>query len=238
MAKAKAVPASTKVSLAGELVLGALIAELVGTFILTFAVLNTTGNAIVAAITVLILVLMLSRLSGGHINPAVTISLLVTRQITWVRALGYLVAQFLGAMLAVVVASNFLAGVTDQMTGEAAKVFHVTVSGDWKPFFAEMIGAVIFGFGVSAAVFGKKEGFDAAFTIGGALLLGLIIATSGSNAILNPAVALGAGALDFKNIWGPLAYGLAPLIGAAVGAFLYKLLQSDITLVGTKATKE
>src|SRR5687768_3175201 len=101
MAKTKPAALSTpkRGQLSGELVLGALIAELLGTFILTFAVLNTQGNAIIAAITVLILVLMLSKLSGGHINPAVTVGLWATRQISWVKALSYLVAQFLGAML-------------------------------------------------------------------------------------------------------------------------------------------
>src|SRR5690349_7131389 len=81
-----------------NLPLGALVAELVGTFILTMAVLNTQGNVIVAAVTVIILVLMLASLSGGYVNPAVTIGMWVTRQITPLRAVGYIIAQFLGAM--------------------------------------------------------------------------------------------------------------------------------------------
>ena len=230
MAKAKAAPANTKLSLGGELALGALIAELVGTFILTIAVLNTQGNAIVAAVTVIVLVLVLGKLSGGHINPAVTVGLWATRQISAVRALGYLVAQFLGAMLAVVVASRFLTG--SEVPGMA--LFSIQATGDWKPFFGELIGALVFGFGVAAATFGKKEGFDAAFTIGGALLLGLIVAASGSSAILNPAVALGVGALDTKHLWGTVAYGVGPLLGASLGALLYKLLQSDIAMGGSK----
>lgn len=229
MAKTNAT-ASKKVSLGSELALGALVAELVGTFVLTYAVLNTQGNAIIAAVTVLILVLMLAKLSGGHINPAVTISLWATRQISWVKALGYLVAQFLGAMLAVVIASRFIEGVVDPMTGEQMKLFAVQAKDEWKPFFAELVGAIIFGFGVAAAVLGKKEDFAAAFTIGGALLIGLVVAISGSNGILNPAVALGVGGLDVKHWLGVMAYGLGPVIGAAAGAWLYKLLQSDITL--------
>jgi len=232
MAKAKAEPAATMTTraLSGELALGALVAELVGTFALTFAVLNTTGNAIVAAITLLVLVLILGKLSGGHVNPVVTVGLLVTRQIGWVKAVGYLIAQFLGAMLAVVVASHFITGTTDPYTGAPAKLFAVAVSGDWKPFFAELIGALVFGFGAASAIIGKKEGYEAAFTVGGALLVGLIIATAGSSAILNPAVALGVGALDLKNMWGLWSYALAPVIGGSAGMLLYKLLQNDITL--------
>lgn len=230
MAKVKAVPATTRLSLA-DISVGSLVAELVGTFILTVAILNTQGNAIVAAVTVIVLVLMLGRLSGGHINPAVTVALWATRQISAMRAVSYLLAQFLGAMLAVVVASRFLTG--SEMPGMA--LFSIQATGEWKPFFGEMIGGLVFGFGVAAAALGKKEGFDAAFTIGGALLLGLIVAASGSSAILNPAVALGLGALDTKHLWGTFAYGLGPVLGAVAGALLYKLLQSDVSLLGRKA---
>jgi glycerol uptake facilitator-like aquaporin len=216
-AKATAMPAMKMSPLGGELAIGALIAELVGTFALTFAVLNTTGNAIVAAITLLVLVLMLAKLSGGHVNPGITVGLLVTKQISWVKAAGYIIAQLLGAMLAVVVASKFIAGTIDQNTGAAAKVFQVVVSGDWKPFFAELVGSVIFGLGAASVFLGKKEGYEAAFTIGGSLLVGLILATAGSSAILNPAVALGVGALDLRNMWGLWSYALAPVIGVSVG---------------------
>jgi glycerol uptake facilitator-like aquaporin len=92
-----------------------------------------------------------------------------------------------------------------------------------------MIGAIILGFGVAAAWIGRKESFEAAFTIGGALLLGLVIGLASSASILNPAVALGVGALDVSKHWlGIVAYGLGPIIGATAGAWLYKLLQSDI----------
>jgi aquaporin Z len=229
MAKAKAEPLA-KFASGNDLALGALLAELIGTFALTFTVLNTSGNAIVAAFTVLILVLLLSKLSGGHINPAVTISQLVTKQISWKKAVGYLIAQFLGAMLAVVIASQFMNGTTDQYTGEAAKLFSVTVVSGWKTFFAEFVGALIFGFGIGSVILGKKEGYEAAFSIGGALLLGLIVATSGSAAILNPAVALGLGALDIKNWWGLVSYALAPVLGAAGGALLYRMLQLDLRI--------
>lgn len=234
MAKAKPAESSTKQgSLINNLALGALIAELVGSFILAFAVLNTGGNAIVAGITVLVLVLALSKLSGGHINPAVTVSLFVTKQIGWKKMIAYLLAQFIGAMLAVVVASAFIAGnaSTDPNTGltGAAKIYSVAVTGTWKPFFAEFVGAIVFGLGIASVAFGKKEGYEAAFTIGGALLIGLIIATAGSSAILNPAVALSVGALDPKNMWGLIDYALAPILGASIGALLYRLLQMDLS---------
>ncbi len=220
-----------------QLPLGALLAEMVGTFILTYAVLMTGGNAILAAFTFIILVLMLSKLSGGHMNPIITVGLLLSKRIHWTKALGFVLVQFLGAMLAVVIANRFIAGTEATDIYQQSQLYTVTVTGEWKPFFGELIGSLVFGFGVAAAIFGKKDGFDAAFTIGGSLMLGLVIATSGSSAILNPAVALGVGALDLKNIWGPLAYALAPVIGGVAGMMLYNLLQLDIDLLKTKSTK-
>lgn len=227
--KAKTTANASGSSLLAELNLGALMAELLGTFILTAAVLNISGNAIIAAIAVIILVLVLSKLSGGHINPAITIGLLATKQISWVKAVGYIVAQLLGAMLAVIVAGQFIAGSTD-MYGQTAELYKVTVTGEWKPFFAELLGGLILGLGVASVFQGKKEGLDAGFAIGGAYLVALIVATSGSTAIVNPALALAEGALDTKSMWGIWAYALAPVLGVAAGTLLYKLLQSDIRL--------
>ncbi|MGH7196604.1 MAG: aquaporin [Candidatus Saccharimonadales bacterium] len=208
-----------------ELRLGALFAELIGVFVLTVAVLNTGGNVIVAALAVLVLVLALSKLSGGHVNPVVTLSLLATRQMSPWRAVGYLVAQTLGAMLALIVVTQFVLSGTTQLGAEVFKVQELT--GDWKPFFAEALGGLVFGFGVAAAFLGRKEGYDAAFTIGGALLLALLVATLGSAAIVNPAVALGLSAYT-GNLWSVAAYALGPVVGGIAGAWLYKLLQRDV----------
>lgn len=217
---------SKKLVMWDELQPGALSAELIGTFILATAVLMTSGNVIFAALTVVILVLVLGKLSGAHINPAVTIALLATRNISAVKAFGFIVAQLFGALLAFVVASKFAA--TADPTYMSTEVFKAAeLMGTWRPFWAELLGATLFGFGVSSAVLGKKEGFDAAFTVGGSLLVGLVVASIGSGAVLNPAVALGISAYT-NNGWSIAVYALAPVLGATAGAWLFKLLQSDI----------
>jgi glycerol uptake facilitator-like aquaporin len=232
------VGASRRSGVASELVLGALVAELVGTFILTFALLNTGGNVIIGGVVVMVLVMALSRLSGGHVNPAVTLAMAATRQISVIKAAGYIVAQVLGAMLALVIMTQFVhATPADATTGQAASVYTVAnVTGQWRPFFAEVIGGLVFGLGAAGAVLGRKNSHESGFIIGGALLVGLIIASVGSSAILNPAVAVGLSAYHFENWWSVMAYGIAPLIGVTAGAWLYKLLQWDVT--GKKTAEE
>ena len=70
----------------------------------------------------------IGHISGGHINPAVTIAMLVTRRITLVRAFLYILAQLAGAL----VGSGILKGVTPvKFEGDLGLT---TVSADLKPF--------------------------------------------------------------------------------------------------------
>lgn len=229
----------------GELVLGSLFAELAGTFVLAVVALSAAGNIILAGVTVIILVMVLSRLSGGHVNPAVTLGLLATRQIGWIRAVGYVVAQLLGAMLAYVVVSQFVhtaPTVIDPSTGQAvsqAQIFtatQLTANEHWRPFFSEALGGLVFGIGVAAAVIGRKNSLESGFVIGGSLMLGLVVATLGSSAIVNPAVALSLSAYQWSNFWSIMTFGIAPIVGVIAGAWFYKLLQWDV--LGGKEIKE
>lgn len=219
--------------LSGDLTLGALFAELIGSFALVALLLSTNGNAIIAGITVLVFTIIFGKLSGAHINPIVSVALMATRQISAMRGVAYIVAQILGAMLALVVITQFVnnaPGVPNPYTGEMtqAQVFKVdALVGDWRPFFAEMLGAIVFGLGVAAVTFQRREGLEAGYLVGGALLLGLLLATQGSAAILNPAAALSLNAYKFDNGWTIAVYALAPILGAVAGAWLYRVLQWD-----------
>lgn len=229
--KAEADFAKLPKNISKELVLGSLCAELVGTFIFTVCLLNCSGNIIVAALVMVVLVMTLSRVSGGHINPVITISLWATRQISGIKAAGYVISQILGAMLALVIVTQFVnATPVSDTTGLAASVYTATdLTGQWRPFFGELLGGLALGFGVAAAFFGRKNSLESGFIIGGGLLSALIIAALGSSAIVNPAAAIGLSAYTFDNWWTIFAYAIAPVIGGALGAWLYKLLQWDVT---------
>lgn len=204
-----------------------------GTFVLTAIVLVTQGNQVWVAFAVLFLVMSVGRLSGNHLNPAVTIALIVTKQITAMRGAFYIVAQFFGAMLGLVVINSFLTSApVDALTGQAQEVFKLpALTGDtWRPFFAEALGALIFGFGIAATFINKKEGVEAAFTVGGSLLLGLLVSSLalGAGTVLNPAVTLGLSGYTWDNMNTFYVFALGPIVGLAVGAWLYKLLLWDV----------
>lgn len=188
------------------------VAELVGTFSLTLMVLLTLMSGVpeavpfLAAITLTIFVYTIGSISGCHINPAITIGQWSVQKIHKLDVIGYLVAQIVGALLAMQVAS-LLVGDLPILAGTDTPAVGI----------AEALGAAFLSFGVSAVAFGKTGQGSSGITIGGSLLLGILIASSTSNGILNPAVAIGTGAISFT-------YLLAPIVGAVLSAQLYRWL--------------
>ena len=232
--KSAATATPRRVSLRSELSLGALVAELLGSAVLAFAALTTANNPILAALAIVVGILIFTEISGGYLNPVVVAAAWATKRLSWVKAVGYIVVQVLGAMLAYVIVSKFMQGssVYSLFTATndpsvAAGYSTARAPGQWKPIFGELVGAIIFSFGIASAFLGKKVGFDKAFTVGGALLLGLIAALAGSYAVVNPAVATSLSAFAQGGWWSFGAYAIAPLVGGAAGAWLFGLLQRD-----------
>lgn len=220
--------------------LGAGVAEFVGTFLLAAAVIAGQGQPIIVLFAFVGIVLAVGALSGAHVNPAITIGAWVTRKISAARALIYIVAQVLGAMLALVVLSAFV-NAAPEPTGEAAlygqqavslfKAAAIPEAHQWVVFFAELLGATIFGFAVAGAL-RQRDRLVGAFTVGIGLFLGLLIAGSGAAAvgattILNPAVAVALQAVNFETIWPFAAYLFAASLGAVLGFVLSDLLSSE-----------
>lgn len=251
MAKATIKKSNGRVPLRQELALGALVAELLGGALLAFAALMTQNNPILGALAVVVGVLIFVEVSGAYLNPVVVVAAWAMRQITWVKAVGFIVVQVLGAMLAYVIVSKLMADggiytlftpseqiqLMAQSYGGAQNIpaGQVRAPGEWNPIWGELLGAFIFGLGIAAAVLGRKVGFDRAFTIGGALLIALVAALVGSHGVLNPAVATALSAFSQGGIWSFAAYVIAPLIGAGLGAWLFKLLKQDVDNTAKKA---
>jgi len=220
--------------------LGAGLAEFVGTFLFAAAVLAGQGQPIVILFALVGIVLAVGAMSGSHVNPAITVGAWATRKISGARALVYIVAQVLGAMLAYVVLHAFVdaapavsaqAAAFGQTAPELFKAAAIPADKEWAVFFAELLGATIFGFAVAGAL-KAKDRIVGAFSVGIGLFLGLLIAGSGAAAvggtsILNPAVAVALQAIDFKTIWPFAVYIFAAALGAMIGFILNDLLSTE-----------
>ncbi len=197
----------------------AYIAEGIGTFLLTTVLmLGMTFPyfglpvPVLAALTLSILVLYFAKISGAHVNPAITIGLLSISKISQKQAALYIVFQVLGAVSAQRMVLACTPGIAPFPTDISLSVF-----------FAEGVATAVFAFGVAAVATTKKiESLQAALTVGGSLLLGICVSLLGSNGILNPAVAFAVGSSY-------LPYFISPVVGAVVGMQVYTGLFADQT---------
>jgi glycerol uptake facilitator-like aquaporin len=193
------------------------IAEFIGTAVLTLAVIGSIVNGsgfvtiLTVGITLALLVATLGAISGAHVNPAVTLGLLSVKKIHWKEALTYIIAQFAGAALALILVRL-----------HEVVLLEIDYAFSWPGLVAEFIGATIFTFGIASIVLAHdshKAESKAPFVIGGSLTLGATLAAGlGSNAILNPAVAFGIGSFG-------LAYIIGPILGGIAGVWLFKALR-------------
>jgi len=191
------------------------LAEALGTFVLALVVWLSVGLAmpfstpIIAALTVGIFVYTIGGLSGCHLNPAVTIGLLSINKITPRDAVAYIIAQFCGSFAALAFGTMIYA---DEVRVGYENTFSVGV--------AEALGAFLLVFGICSVVYKRVHPAAAGLVIGSSLLLGIYVAASVGNAVLNPAVALAIGSFGAMYI-------LGPIVGGVGGAWAYTALFHD-----------
>jgi len=200
----------------GKQKVATLVAEFLGTGILTFMILSIQRSTIgvpffVAAgagLALAVATYALRETSGAHFNPALTIGLWTARKVTTVAALVYVVVQLLGGWAAYGLYTYLVKNSFQPIGG------HYTT----RVLIAEAVGTAVFTFCVTATVYRRFTRESAAAYAGVAYMTGIIIASPVSLGLLNPAVALGVRAW----VWG--TYVAGPVIGAVVGVNLYDLL--------------
>jgi aquaporin Z len=211
-----------------------LFSELFGTFLLvTAAVGAAMVNAkfgghvipgpvrvICPALMVMAVILFMGAVSGAHLNPAVSIGFAMRGNFPWRRVPSYVLAQFVGAILATLMLWAFLG-----KQGSAG----LTLPGPGIPTATAMAWEAVLTTGLVSVVLGTASGAQqlgplAALGVGSYIALAGLFGAPVSGASMNPARSLGpALVLDNWTAW--WAYLLGPVIGAllAVGiAFILR----------------
>ena len=237
MALATLVPNGSDVGM-GEVVtranIRAYLAELIGTMIFvlvgTGAVVSSvffgTGDQLIVialahGLGIGLMVYATANISGGHLNPAVTLGMIVTKQIKIAPGMIYMAAQMLGA----VAASGILYLVVRDAVGEAvnfgAHGIAGSVDGDGGAFLIEaVLTAVLLIVIFATAVSKKGAGHMAPIAIGLTIVLIHLVAVPLTGASVNPARTFGPALVSnaFDSFW---VYILAPATGGVIGAVLY-----------------
>lgn len=150
------------------------LAELVGTFVLTLVALATLNDsgALYVGLALVVLVFAIGAVSGTHINPAVTFGLWATRKLKTVLVPFYWGAQLLGAMLALIV-TNWVSNNSTNLS------FDHFWSFNWGIFAVELVAAAVFLFGLTAVV-SRRELSAGIRAVGIGLSLTIGLVTGGS----------------------------------------------------------
>jgi MIP family channel proteins len=218
-------------------IVGAAIAELVGTFILVFggtavavaailarptagAAYDSLAVALAFGLALVAVVAAVGHVSGAHVNPAVTLGMAATKKFPWNYVPHYVVAQLVGAVLAAL-ATWITFGGAARSEAKLAATYPAQGVGDLQAFVVEILITFILVFVVmAAATDDRAPAAIAPIAVGFALAVGVFIAGPVTGGSVNPARSLGpmlvAG--DLTSVW---LYVLGPIIGGVLGALLY-----------------
>ncbi|XP_005912760.1 aquaporin-4 isoform X2 [Haplochromis burtoni] len=173
-------------------------------------------------LTIATMVQCFGHISGGHINPAVTAAMVVTRKLSLAKAVFYVAAQCLGAITG--------AGILYLVTPTAVRgSFGVTTVNPTisvgHGFLVELLITFELVFTVFATCDPKRTdlGGSASLAIGIAVVIGHLFAIPYTGASMNPARSFGPAmvTLNFENHW---VYWVGPIIGGILAAGLYEYL--------------
>ncbi|MDR0979891.1 MAG: aquaporin [Candidatus Nomurabacteria bacterium] len=226
-------------------IIGAILGEIIGTMLLSIAVLAMGFEPIYLVFVFLFVTLVVYPISGAHLNPIVSLGAMVTRRISAIRGIFYIIAQLIGAMLGWLIVQWLIGMATsdassteitattikaitdnDSLTGSASNLGGLIA--------VEAIGAVIYGFAFARAFKFKKSAFTFAAVVATgvftALLIGLFVSyqffgVQGTFAF-NPALAVALEAFMAQDtiVWKALiTYALVPLVAGVVGFILADL---------------
>jgi MIP family channel proteins len=178
------------------------------------------GIALAHAVVLSVMITATMTISGGHLNPAVTIGLLATRRIDPVSAVGYIAAQLVAAVVAALLVRALLPehAVKAAMVGAPVIASSVTLG--------QAIGIeLVLTFFLVSAVFGTAVSPDAprvgGFGIGLVLLFDILVGGPLTGAAMNPARAFGPAAV--AGAWvGQLVYWIGPILGGLLAAVLWE----------------
>ena len=161
----------------------------------------------------------LGHVSGGHFNPAVTISMMVTRNITVLLGVIYIVAQIVGGVLSllalklVVPAAEYPANLGVPSLGPGVEYWQGIVFEGILTFFLVL---VIFGTAVD-----NRAAKVGGFAIGLTVFIDILVGGPFTGAQMNPAHALSAELVNGPIDCNALIYWIGPIIGGVLAALLY-----------------
>jgi aquaporin Z len=228
-----------------------LIAEFVGTFMLVFLAVGAAifgiatvvgldgkgpgsgvlGVAFAFGLVLFAVAYAFGPISGGHVNPAVTLAMLLGRRMPAKEAVSYWIVQFLGAIAAAAVLKLFVSsfGVTDYTGGLGTNSYdngNINMAG---AFVLEMLLTAAFVLVILLVTERVAAPGFAGAAIGFTLALVHIVGIPLTGTSVNPARSFGPALLNggdsLAQVW---LFILAPLVGAVIAVLVWKITRTEV----------
>jgi aquaporin Z len=201
-----------------------LFSEVLGTFFLVLAaagagmmghafpgVISHQAAVVAPALTVMAIILFMGKVSGAHLNPAVSIAFALRRDFQWLRVPGYIVAQLGGATLAALVLHAII-----NVSAKYGSNYPAHGYSDMAAFWMELLlttGLVSVILGTASGA--QNVGIFGALGVGGYIALAGLWGSPISGASMNPARTFGPDLASgtFNGYW---VYIAGPLAGAVI----------------------
>lgn len=222
-----------------------LFSEVLGTF---FLVLVAAGGSVVNATThgqvpldarvvapglmVMAVIYFMGTVGGAHLNPAVTMSFALRGNFPWTRVPGYVAAQLAGSILA----AAFLRATFGDVGHLGATEPGAGISATTTVLIEVVLTAGLVSVILGTAAGARNIGANAAFAIGGYIILAGLWAAPITGASMNPARSLGPALIGghWTDEW---AYIIGPIVGGAVAVGFAWILRGPPSAAASEAAQ-
>jgi len=201
-----------------------LVSEVLGTFFLVLVAagggmmsqafpntISRTAAVVAPGLMVLAIILFMGKVSGAHLNPAVSIAFSLRGDFPWRRVPAYIVAQLAGAALA----AWFLQAVV-RVSASVGSNYPASTYSAWDAFLMETVLTLALVSVILGTASGAQNlGVVGAFGVGSYIALAGLWGSPISGASMNPARTFGPDLVsgDFSHYW---VYLVGPLVGAVI----------------------
>ena len=217
------------------------IAELIGTFVLVFfgvgAAIFGFGLdltiAIAFGLTVMVMSVTIGKISGCHLNPAISIAMFMDKKLNTKDLIGYVVCQIIGAIIAGALLLSIHMGVDNLSFQDAMDTLGgangLTGVNDvmWVGFLVELVLTFFFVLVVFGATSKDSGAINGGFYIGLALAMVHLVGIPLTGTSVNPARSIGLALFNTDALGDLWIFIIAPIVGGLLAWAVWKFVLRD-----------
>ena len=195
--------------------------------------LGTLGIALAFGLSIVAMAYVIGNISGCHINPAVSLAMLINKKMTVKDFIGYVISQVLGAIFGIAILYAIMAcsGLDIGVQGLGANGFDSASSVGLNmvgAILVEVVLTFVFIYTILGVTSDDKKSSVAGIVIGLTLafvhIMGIPLTGTSVNPARSLAPALFLGGEALKQVW---VFIVAPFVGSAIAAVVYKFLNKE-----------